>query len=215
MPKNKVEVVIVEEVQTAQKQEKQSEASQNTVKVHTVSNVSFIPKGNEMSAIKLGSPSAIRKNNPPVLPKEEFLGRETKSQQPLSTTKPPAVVHSVNSVSFIPKTNEVEAIKIGSPSALRKLNAERKQASAENYQISKVATEIITLPSNKKSESLTIENYSIARVPTETFIIQKGSVQGKTGVEISQTAKVTRPPPPRSKPPPPPSFKPPPPPPLF
>ena len=216
VPKNKVEVVKAEEVQTAQKQEKQSEAAQKTVKVHTVSNVSFIPKGNEMSAIKLGSPSAIRKNNPPVLPKEEFLGRETKSQQPLSTTKPPpAVVHSVNSVSFIPKTNEVEAIKIGSPSALRKMNAERKQASAENYQISKVATEIITLPSNKKSESLTIENYSIARVPTETFIIQKGSVQSKTGVEISQTAKVTRPPPPRSKPPPPPSFKPPPPPPLF
>ena len=121
----------------------------------------------------------------------------------------PGMVHSVNPVSFIPKSNEVDAIKIGSPSALRKMNAERKMGNTENYQISKVPTEIIVFPVKNKSavESLKRENYSIARVPTETVIIQKVNPVSSVAVKVVAPAiNISRPPPPTMKPPPPPKL---------
>ena len=138
-----------------------------------------------------------------------------------------AKVHSVNPTSFIPKKNEVDAIKLGSPSLMRKAKSEK------NYQISKVPTEIVMLPSKKAilnskeaEKNIQMENYAITRVPTQKFVFNKHTSQdkgtnGETGsnqseVKASVVISVTRPPPPKSKPPPPPpSFKPPPPPPLF
>ena len=138
-----------------------------------------------------------------------------------------AKVHSVNPTTFIPKSNEVEAIKLGSPSLMKKVKSDK------NYQISKVPTEIVLLPSKKailngkhEGKNIQVENYKLTKVPTEKFIFNKkvsnskevheDLTNTKPEVQASVVINVTRPPPPKSKPPPPPpAFKPPPPPPLF
>ena len=87
------------------------------------------------------------------------------------------------------------------------MNAERKLGKAENYQISKVPTEIIVFPVKNKTGIEKKENYSIARVPTETVIIQKANPGSAGTFKVSAPANSKpRPPPPTLKPPPPPKL---------
>ena len=136
----------------------------------------------------------------------------------------PAVVYSVNPTTFIPKNKELDAIKLGSPSALRKLKSNQKVDSTGNYKISKVPTEIIILPNRQSileqqesAKKIKTENYVITKVPTEKIVIESGkpSRHVSENQETSIQIQVSRPPPPKFKPPPPPMFKPPPPPPMI
>ena len=152
---------------------------------------------------------------------EERISSRPK-EEPSSKRSWPKEVTTVGAKSFIPQKdqrNEIEFIKIGSPSQVRRAvlnntNAEKDLVTTEEksgYKISRVPTTNfeVKIPSKKKeksSEELT--NVSMCYVEN----VSKYS-ETKPSKKVSSSSG--RPPPPSFKPPPPPTFRPPPPPPLF
>merc|ERR1711892_779503 len=155
-----------------------------------------------------------------------------KENQSVKTSKPATVV-TVDSNSFMPKKNtksEVQILKIGSPSQIRKAvmcevkveepleRADHKEVdgTGTNYQISKIPTTIFEFkkPTPKPEPC---KNDAISKVPTTNANIEMEKMS-KTYLENVVKYSETKPIRKRSDSvprPPPPSFKPPPPPPIF
>jgi len=155
-----------------------------------------------------------------------------KETQTVKNSKPATVV-TVDSNSFMPKKNtksEVQILKIGSPSQIRKavmcevkveeplerVDHKEVDGTGTNYQISKIPTTIFEFkkPTPKPEPS---KNYAISKVPTTNANIEMEKMS-KTYVENVVKYSETKPIRKRSDSvprPPPPSFKPPPPPPIF
>jgi len=143
----------------------------------------------------------------------------------------PSKVVTVDSNSFMPQKNrksEVQILKIGSPSQIRKAvlcevkvdeplekSDDTELTGAEgNYQITKIPTTIFEFK-KPKPKSEPANNYSITKVPTTNIELEKMSKSYvENVVKYSDTKSVKK----RSSSvprPPPPAFKPPPPPPIF
>eukprot|EP00092_Neocalanus_flemingeri_P012773 GFUD01013764.1.p1 GENE.GFUD01013764.1~~GFUD01013764.1.p1 ORF type:complete len:2085 (+),score=698.75 GFUD01013764.1:68-6256(+) len=149
-----------------------------------------------------------------------------KSSHAKDVTDRPSNVVTVSSNSFMPQKNrksEVQILKIGSPSQIRKAvlcdvkldePLEKLNGNENNYQITKIPTTIFEFK-KPKPKSEPPKNYSITKVPTEKIELGKKSQNYvENVVKYSETiparkrsASVPRPPPP--------AFKPPPPPPIF
>ena len=154
-----------------------------------------------------------------------------KESQSVKSSKASTVV-TVDSNSFMPKKNtksEVQILKIGSPSQIRKavlceVKVEdplekvdaKENGTGTNYQISKIPTTIFEFKTPKpKLESS--KNYEITKVPTTNANIEMEKLS-KTYVENVVKYSETKPIRKRSQSiprPPPPAFKPPPPPPIY
>ena len=167
-----------------------------------------LPSGVETSPCR-----AIRAEDSSLPPKIESPSPSKKSW--------PKEVTTVGAKSFIPQKNqknEIEFIKIGSPSQVRKavlsnLDVETDRVTTEEkpgYKICKVPTTNfeVKIPMRKKETPVTNESNK----DMEVLSMSKYPESKPTRKE---SRSCERPPPPSFKPPPPPSFKPPPPPPLF
>jgi len=163
------------------------------------------------------------------------LLKENKNSNIVTNDKTAGVI-TVDSNSFMPKKNtksEVQILKIGSPSQIRKAvmcevkvdepltridnDNKRMETSAQNnYQISKVPTTTFEFKRPKpQAENKT--NYEITKVPTTNANIELEKLTkayAENVVKYSDT-KPTRKRSQSASRPPPPSFKPPPPPPIF
>ena len=167
-----------------------------------------LPSGVETSPCR-----AIRAEDSSLPPKIESPSPSKKSW--------PKEVTTVGAKSFIPQKNqknEIEFIKIGSPSQVRKavlsnLDVETDQVTTEEksgYKICKVPTTNfeVKIPMRKKETPVTNES-------NKDMEVLSMSKYPETKPTRKESRSCERPPPPSFKPPPPPSFKPPPPPPLF
>ena len=143
-------------------------------------------------------------------------------EEPSSKRSWPKEVTTVGAKSFIPQKdqrNEIEFIKIGSPSQVRRAvlnntNAEKDLVTTEEksgYKISRVPTTNfeVKIPSKKKEKS----SEEITKV--SLCYVENVSKYSETKPTKKVSSSSGRPPPPSFKPPPPPTFRPPPPPPLF
>ena len=144
----------------------------------------------------------------------------------------PKQVSTVNAKSFIPQNNqknEIEFLKIGSPSQVRKavlsnVNMEKDLEETEGnvgYKISKIPTTDfeIKLPIKKKDNPTTPQMPRTGievKKATQSYVDNASKYsETKQTRTVLRSPSLPRPPPPSFKPPPPPSFKPPPPPPMF
>jgi len=151
----------------------------------------------------------------------------------LKESSKPASVVTVDSNSFMPKKNrksEVQVLKIGSPSQIRKavmcevkmeqplenIGHTESNSAGSNYQISKIPTTVFEFkkPTPKSDQT---KSYAITKVPTTHTNIEMEKLS-KTYAENVAKYSETKPIRKRSESiprPPPPSFKPPPPPPIY
>merc|ERR1719209_304321 len=167
----------------------------------------------------------------PPMQKESKKNKDPKDKQDvksINSTEWPTKVMTVDSNSFMPQKNrksEVQILKIGSPSQIRKAvlcdvkvdqplekcDDKEVNGAEQNYQITKIPTTVFEFK-KPKPKSEPPKNYEITKVPTTHVGLEKLSKNyAENVVKYSETkpvkkrsSSVPRPPPPTFKPPPPP-----------